>query len=476
MATAARLLYSIFLPASVGYLFAACFSLSGGKMNVFERLFLGFGIGTGILTVEMFLLGWLRIPFNLFSVSLLPILLGSVLSYLLFRSASPRSWWKSFRPINNFKERIAIQKRTPGVSLLVLLLFLWIIAKLFFLTYESLLLPVHTWDDMTHWSSGAKFIFHEQGFSLNPSDEYYFAKGYFKNPWYPLNVTLTQVWVSLCMNEAHEVYLKVWNLIYFAGIIGVLFFSTKNETTLVTASLVSFFVASTPLLSYHALTAYADLPLGYYALGALVCFKKYMDRAGNDHSGGDTGTLVLAGAFAALTIWTKAEGILFAIAFSLALILFFLQGRIPLRRMIGYLIPVTVVALPWYVFLYGLSAETSPAQMNIGGNIMARGLHLEVLPVIGKQLVFSANFNLIFPFFALMTAFGYKTILKTELKFLYLPLLSLASMFLYIYICTENYRWVMNLTAINRNLLAFLPMIYYVAALTAARLLKAHQE
>jgi hypothetical protein len=329
---------------------------------------------------------------------------------------------------------------------------------------------------MTHWSSGAKFIFYEKGFSLNPSNEYYFAKGYFKSQWYPLNVTLTQVWVSLCMDEAHEVYIKIWNMIYFVCIIGVIFFSTVKETSLLVASLASFFAASTPLLSYHALTAYADLPLGYYALGALVCFNKYMASSGSNKSDGNTGFLVLTGTFAAFTVWTKAEGILYAVSFSIALILFFLQGRIPWNRMTRYLIPVTVIALPWYVFLFRISGETSPAQMNIGGNIIAKGLHLEVLPVIGEQLVLSVNFNVIMPFFVFIILFGYKTILQSDLKFLYIPLLSLVFMFLYIYIGTENYRWVMNLTAINRNILAFLPMIYYVTALTAAKLLRQSQE
>ncbi len=476
MMTVVRLLYAIFLPTLVGYLFATFFSRFHEETKIFERLLLGFGIGTGILTAEMFLLGWLRIPFNLFYVSLLQFLLISIFSYLLFRSSSSLTRLTPSGSSNCFHEMKSVQKPTVGISLFVLLLFLWIFVKLFFMTYESLLLPVHTWDDMTHWSSGAKFIFYEKGFSLDPSNEYYFAKGYFKNQWYPLNVTLTQVWVSLCMNEAHEVYIKIWNMIYFVCIIGVIFFATKKETSLLVASLASFFVASTPLLSYHALTAYADLPLGYYALGALVSFNKYMKSAGGDKSGGNAGFLVLTGTFAALTIWTKAEGILFAVAFSLALILFFLHGRIPWNRMIKYLIPVTVVALPWYVFLYNLSGETSPAQMNIGGNIIAKGLHLEVLPVIGEQTVFSANFNLIVPFLAFLILFGYRTIFRTDLKFLYIPLVSLAIVFLYIYICTENYRWVMNLTAINRNILAFLPMIYYVAALTAFNLLKARQE
>jgi hypothetical protein len=46
------------------------------------------------------------------------------------------------------------------------------------------------------------------------------------------------------------------------------------------------------------------------------------------------------------------------------------------------------------------------------------------------------------------------------------------AMFLALYLGTESYRWVMNLTAVNRNILTFIPMMFYLAALTAHRLLQ----
>jgi len=103
---------------------------------------------------------------------------------------------------------------------------------------------------------------------------------------------------------------------------------------------------------------------------------------------------------------------------------------------------------------------------------MAAGIHFQVLPVIAEQILFSANFNLIFLFLFLLIIVGYRRIRESGLGYLYAALLSIMAMFLVMYLGTETYRWVMNLTAVNRNILTFIPMMYYVSALTAGRLLE----
>jgi hypothetical protein len=45
-------------------------------------------------------------------------------------------------------------------------------------------------------------------------------------------------------------------------------------------------------------------------------------------------------------------------------------------------------------------------------------------------------------------------------------------MFIFIYIATKDYKYALDLTGINRNILPLLPMIYYISALTISRLLQ----
>jgi 4-amino-4-deoxy-L-arabinose transferase-like glycosyltransferase len=338
--------------------------------------------------------------------------------------------------------------------------------------YEGFFLPENTSDSWEHWSSSAKFFFYEKGLALDPANEHFFGAGYLKVQRYPLNVPLMQVWVSLCIGEANEVYMKAWNALFFISMVGLLFFAVRRKTTLMTALLAAFYVSTVPLLTYHALIAYADLPLSAYALGAMVCFYNTIDALKHGRAGYARGLLVLTGTCAALCVWTKMEGLFFAAAFSASLALYYLVKKISIKQVMAFLVPLVLVSVPWYVFLLSIRVPVSYGEVQLLGATMTKGIHFQVLPVIAEQVLFSANFNLIFLFLFLLIIVGYRKILQSDLAYLYATLLSIMAMFLVVYLGTESYRWVMNLTAVNRNILTFIPMMYYVAALTVGGLLE----
>jgi hypothetical protein len=229
-------------------------------------------------------------------------------------------------------------------------------------------------------------------------------------------------------------------------------------------------VSSAPLLTYHAIIAYADLPLGYYALSSAICFWKYIKNTLNGNGHGSGGPLALMGVFAAFGLWTKMEGLLFAVAWALGLTLL-LMKKMSWSNLFRYLIPVFIVAVPWYAFLLTTGASVSYGEEKEVGAAVAHGLHLEVLPVILKELMTSANFNMVFPFLFVLCLFGARIILRSDLKYLLVPLFMSLALFLFLYVATGSYMWVTTLTAIDRNILTFLPMVYYITVLIAVTLL-----
>jgi hypothetical protein len=467
--TIMMLAYAVTMPAVSGFLFVTWCTRSYPEQSFFERLFLGFGIGTGMTTFEMFLLGLFRMPFNLVTISIVQIATAILLGYLLRRTGTP--WRRIFS-----KEAGGPGGSLATVTLLhrvvVIILTAWILAKVLFVLYEGFFLPENTSDSWEHWSSGAKFFFYEKGFALDPANEHFFGAGYLKVQRYPLNVPLMQVWISLCIGEANEVYMKVWNALFYIGMVGLMFFAVRRKTTLMIALLAAFFLSTVPLLTYHALIAYADLPLSAYALGTMVCFWSTIDALKSGRAGYARGRLVLMGTCAALCVWTKMEGMFFAAAFAASLALYYLVKKISFRQMMAFLAPVVLISVPWYVFLLYIRVPVSYGEVKLLGTTITKGIHFQVLPVIAEQILFSANFNLIFLFLFLLIIVGYRKILQSDLAYLYGALLSIMAIFLVLYLGTDTYRWVMNLTAVNRNILTFIPMMYYVAALTAGRLLE----
>ena len=463
------LTYAVLLPTLAGFLFVTCFLCFEPKHGAMERLFLGFGLGAGILTFTMFLMGILAIPYSVAAISLVQLAIIALLCFLLHRSGTSVRQVLTFLPFHPGESSKGWKVHLKRV--LIAVLSGLILVKLFIVCYESSMLPLHTWDSWTHWSSGAKFIFYEKGLALDPAGEHFFGRGYLKVQRYPLNVPLMQVWSSLCMGQAHEAYLKIWNLLFFTGIAGLVFCAVMREASLLTALLAAFFVMSAPLLTFHVFTTYADLPLGYYTLGAAICFRRYGQSVRSSEGHGGQGMLALTGAFVALGVWTKMEGLFFFAAFSAGLVLLLVLERKPLRHFLVYLMPVAVIAIPWYVFLHVAGVPISYGEERAVGEAVAQGLHLEVLPVLGRQILLSVNFNIVFPFFFMLCLLGAKRILQSDLRYLFVVLFASMALFLLVYLGTENYQWVMKQTAVNRNILTFLPMIYYVAALAAAELL-----
>ncbi len=457
------LIYAFFLPAAIGFLFVSYLSHCDNKESFFERLLLGFGLGMGMLTFEMFITALLKINFSLLVISLLQVLTAALFAWLLFRSQYSL---KQVLNISSFSDKITSIYRVSRVqSFFVLLIAGWILLKFFFAIYEGGTWPVFAWDSLENWSSGAKYFFYVKGLMLDHGSEHFFGKGYRTFLNYPLHIPLMQVWVSVCLGNINEAYMKYWNVVYFIGVVSLVYFAVRREASQVIAILAAFFLSSVPLLTYHAIDAYADLPLGYYALATAICFRRYMEKSEKQRDE-NYGLLVLIGIFSALCMWTKLEGILFVLAFSATLLLYLLMKRSSFRSFIKslsfYSLPIGIIGISWFTFLTLNGVK--------GRSILAFGLHFEVIPVILKQIFFSANFNIIFLFFPVIILLGIRTILHSDLKYLLAPLLAIMVMFLFIYITTNNYIFAMNLTAVNRSVLTFIPVMYYVSALMAAHL------
>jgi hypothetical protein len=461
-----RLVYAIALPAATGFLFVSYFISSDSKQSMFEKLFLGFGLGAGILTFEMFIAGWMNIELSLPLFSAIQLFTMMCLAVLLFTSGQSL---KQLIGIRVHRENPNSILNMPLPLLLLALLFTsWTLLKLFFVIDEGSRWPVSAWDSLENWSSSAKYFFYAKGLTLDQSSEHFFGSGYRTFLNYPLHIPLLQVWFSLCLGHVHEVLMKYWNVVYFISVVGVVFFATRRESFLLVALLTAFFLSSVPLLTFHAIEAYADLPLSYYALGAAVCFRRCMNTC-EDPADDTYGSFVLMGAFAAFCLWTKLEGGLFCLAFSVTLFLYLLTRKSSFkrfaRRFVAYSIPLGIVVIPWFAFLSSYHITGRGPE-----HFLTSGLHVEVIPIIMNRIVYSANFNIIFIFFPLIIFLGRNAILQSDLQYFLFPILTILLMYLFIYLTTEDFKFVITLTAVNRNLLTVIPMMYYASGLIVAQL------
>jgi 4-amino-4-deoxy-L-arabinose transferase-like glycosyltransferase len=490
------LLAAILIPTVNGFLVSAWFLKNDPQSSVMERVVLGFGLGLGFLTFEIFILGALEVSFSVRIISLIQAVFfcSLILNYrfvgglnraFLFGSRSASGVGSFF--VNPFKGGFSLK------SLAVVIMLLWIGLKALFVLDECLARPIYSIDAWGHWASGAKFFFYERGFLLDPSKWNYFGRGYRVELSYPLHLSLIELWAALWLGHFHEAYVKIWSALYFLALVIFFFTAAAREVGRFRSLIWVFFLVSAPLMVYHGIEGLSDLPLAFYTFTGVVFFWRYMKSR-------DMRLLALSGLLIGMAICTKYEALFFFAALLLALSVSMIVKREKvLVSVAAFLLPVLIIAGPWLFFkkISNLSTTHGVAESRIasfvkkkdvtkeqesignGGVTREQGtlkrpaaaqrvaqpvIHWEIFDDIFIMLFTSANYNLIFSFWLLLSLLCYKKIWRTDLKYLYLVQITVFFLFILLYlvvapeVVTEGF-------AIYRNVLSYLPLLYFCSAL-----------
>jgi len=427
------------------------------KLGRLEALFLGYGAGTALLTFWMFCLGWLRIPFSTLSASALPVVV--IAACMLAPPAKGR---------RSDKVEWNHAGLTPLRTVVAAILGAWILARGAFVFYECFNRPIYSWDAWANWSAGAKLFFYSRGMLLEAAENF-FGAGYRPFLGHPVHTVLLQVWHSLWLGEFHEVFAKSWSFFYYASLLGLFFTAIKREFSWYPDLVALFFLSSMPLLTYHGQDAYADLPLSYFAFAAIYCFWRYIGERQAKH-------LALSGAFAAAGVLVKNEGVFFVLALIVALVIFERaeKGR-TWRSLAVFLIPALALVGPWLAFKlmhgfgYGHTGASSGFQWLSDpkfGPEAQKAVRWEVVPAALSELFLKPNFALAMAFWAAATAVYFKTLAASRVKYLYPVPVCVISFFMFVYATLEPTA-VLESTGVNRNALAYIPVVFFISAMLA---------
>lgn len=456
---------SIIVPTVTGFFISEYFLKNDPETAFFEKLLLGFGIGSGLQTIFMFLIGLANFSYTINIFLFIHIILWIALYKFAYSS-------RCHRDLNFWSFSKDLHVESGWKFYLSIFILTWISLRMGFVFYECLTRPIFTWDSWIHWSSGAKFFFHNKGLVLDYSqNEHYFGNGY-RYIGHPILFPLLQVWTALWIGEFHEVYVKIWSAFYLTGILGILFYAIRKETTWFYSLIAIYLFSGLPLFIYHGTDAYSDLPLSFYVLVSTIYFFKYLRT-------GDKRVLLLSGISLAMAAFTKNEGLIFLAAISLAL--FFhviIEKKKGVLDILYFLLSFSFIAAPWMFFKFingfGYGHGGQGSVLNSGFSwfsdpTFGTGIsHNMILPIIFKQFFFTANFSLLFPFWILMTLISFKQIIRTELKYLYLILLFVISSFLFIYFTLEMAA-VTQVSGLHRNALTYTPIIFYTVIILLTR-------
>lgn len=192
--------------------------------------------------------------------------------------------------------------------------------------------PYGRWDALTIWNLRARFLYRGGEYWRDAFSD---ALGGFAQTDYPLLVSgaIARAW-QFVGSDTTVVPVAVAMLFTFA-IAGLLVAAVSMFRSRGQGLLAGVALLGTEALVWQGSTQYADVPLAFFILAALVC----ITLAGRARGGGPR-FLFLAGLLAGLAAWTKNEGLLFvsalAVAYVLAVVL--TGGRRDAARRCGVLL------------------------------------------------------------------------------------------------------------------------------------------
>jgi 4-amino-4-deoxy-L-arabinose transferase-like glycosyltransferase len=460
---------AILLPTLLGFLIISILLRHEVETPLGERIALSFPLGSVIITLQIFLLGFMRIPLTLFNTAF-PVAIE------IIALASWMFWQKiplvpiSPEPGRSLRCELTSFQIHWAKKLLMAGLLIWITAKLISVFVMTGLRPIYSWDAWAEWTAGAKVFFYSHSLLLDaPAQDFFGQSAVHRIIYYPLHNPLLQLWISLWDGTFNEISVKFFSPVYLLSLAVCFYYFAAREMNRIAALMMLIIFLSSPLMSYHATELNCDVVLGTYLLLVAVSFLKSIR--------GNRPYWTLTGIFATEALFIKEQAFLFVLPLILSATIYLkfnmdkTHARIAMR---SFFIPFLAI-LPWYffIFYYGLGFE---ALHDYGYSVMTEifgddpnrintyfTFHPEILTGYLYWFVSLNNFNVILFFFPVLLVMQMR--FSKESLHLLLPIACYMLSFIFLYMFTMFFSWFMWGVIFFRNTLTFYPVLCLLTVL-----------
>jgi len=440
-----KLAFAYIFPVLLGYLLVALISSDEGKLSAPEKIAISYGIGVGILTFIMFLIGAFRLPMDLTTIL---VVCAILFAYPLIKVI------KNMRVPNMSTVRIDLKSIKWYEWLLLALISL----RIFYSYFSALIKPVEDVDAFADWGLRAKVFFFDHGLSLDRTRGYFFGGSHSD---YPINIPLLQTWIFNVLGSWNDLLIKAIFPTFLLALVIVFYCSMRRISGRPFSLFSTYLLTTLPFLIYHSASAYTDFPLSFYFFSSFIYLVAFL-------LSGDLSFLTISSLFAGFSSWTKNEGIMFALVDAIVLVvyLYYLNKheiKSRLETVARYIAPILALFIPWSVFKLIHSIPTSSEQTLHFSQLFKNINRIPVL--LGdfyKKSFFYGHWDIAwFTFFLVLLISFFIKRSRRENLFVLLGILLCFLAYGAVYFLSDAYVWIINGTNINRNILAFMPLVMY---------------
>ena len=302
-------------------------------------------LGSGALTLGMFWLGLVGVPFTLTNTSLL---------YLLVMAPGMFLWWRSGHPLPQLS--LPASRLARATMLLLLPLCLGIL-------FNSVWWPFSRPDAVAIYERFSLEMLASGTLVPLPGAQTLYEA-------YPIHIPLGYTWSYLAAGWPNEFLARLFATLPALGCLGAVWALARNLRNRMTAALATLLLAFAPMFGNWASSGYVDLPAAFFTMLALLFVWQLWHR-------GRWQDALLAGLLCGLAAWTKNAGLISCVMLALWLLVALLRGRVQWQQLALALGAAVLVAGPWYLrnlleagLLFPDTAWTEQARPTLGSALI----------------------------------------------------------------------------------------------------------
>ena len=325
-------------------------------------------LGSGALTLGMFWLGLVGVPFTLTNSSLL---------YLLLMAPGMFLWWRSGHPLPRLSLPACRLARATMLLLLPLCLGVF---------FNSVWWPFSRPDAVAIYERFSLEMLASGTLVPLPGAQTLYEA-------YPIHIPLGYTWSYLAAGWPNEFLARLFTALPALGCLGAVWALARNLRNRMTAALATLLLAFAPMFGNWASSGYVDLPAAFFTMLALLFVWQLWHR-------GRWQDALLAGLLCGLAAWTKNAGLISCVMLALWLLMALLRARVRWQQVALALGACALVAGPWYLrnqleagllipdtawtdqarptLISALILFTQPGSFGLAGILMQAGLLLSV--------------------------------------------------------------------------------------------------
>lgn len=397
------------------------------EVNQSPRLALAFALGGSVITWQLFIIKFIfHLPLNVWSI-------GLFVSELIILAAL------HYRRGLKFLPRFTLPKFDNQLNKLLFAAILLVILLSLLRVFTN---PLLVFDALATWAYRVKILYYHQADLFNPESLTFWANISKSN--YPWHLSLLSWFQTLLTGTFSNTLINFLPWCCYAGLLAAIYALAKDKLSQTWSLALTLLVATMPLLFYHSYSFYADLPLAFYIAVTCLVWRRWLVNQSRV-------TFLLSAVLAGCSLLVKSEAIFFIAPLALLSLFKLWQGKSQLKSFWPLGLTLAIYS-PWLLWLItnrlGISNVTS-----------GLGWHPQVTTYIFSAFFSAASWHLWWYLIALMLALAWTAVSRqTVFKYCFAWLLLSFSCFLSLYYFTETYQYVVDNTALSRNIIILIPL------------------